>query len=143
MRLAVLETRLLADTDRAAGIQSDQLVRFPNTNQEAQPDHAKRTYELVCDGFLKLASKTAFLNHTTFLSHLEKWRRQDAAKIRRTTTATIGRCRAVLHAAWHLLLRLPRRRPDGNDQAEQHGPRPFCWLNHESHEPYEKEEGRG
>ena len=41
----VLEERPLSDADRAAGILSDQIVRFPNGKAEAQPDHPIR---LVC-----------------------------------------------------------------------------------------------
>jgi hypothetical protein len=41
----VLEERPLTDADRAAGILSDQLVRFPNGKADAQPDHPIR---LVC-----------------------------------------------------------------------------------------------
>ena len=41
----VLEERPLSDADRAAGILSDQIVRFPNGKADAQPDHQIR---LVC-----------------------------------------------------------------------------------------------
>lgn len=41
----VLEDRPLTDADRAAGILSDQIVRFPNGKADAQPDHPIR---LVC-----------------------------------------------------------------------------------------------
>ena len=41
----VLEDRPLTDGDRAAGILSDQIVRFPNGKAEAHPDHPIR---LVC-----------------------------------------------------------------------------------------------
>jgi DDE family transposase len=41
----VLEERPLTDTDRAAGILSDQIVRFSNGKAEARPDHPIR---LVC-----------------------------------------------------------------------------------------------
>jgi hypothetical protein len=41
----VLEERPLTEADRAAGILSDQIVRFPNGKADAQPDHKIR---LVC-----------------------------------------------------------------------------------------------
>ncbi len=41
----VLEERPLTDADRAAGILSDQIVRFPNGKADARPDHPIR---LVC-----------------------------------------------------------------------------------------------
>ncbi|MCU0871070.1 MAG: IS4 family transposase [Pirellulaceae bacterium] len=41
----VLEERPLSEADRAAGILSDQIVRFPNGKADAQPDHKIR---LVC-----------------------------------------------------------------------------------------------
>jgi len=41
----VLEERPLTEADRAAGILSDQIVRFPNGKDDAQPDHKIR---LVC-----------------------------------------------------------------------------------------------
>lgn len=41
----VAETRQLTDADRAAGVLSDQLVRFTNGKAEARPDHPVR---LVC-----------------------------------------------------------------------------------------------
>ena len=41
----VLEERPLTDADRAAGILSDQIVRFPNGKGDARPDHSIR---LVC-----------------------------------------------------------------------------------------------
>jgi Transposase DDE domain len=41
----VLEERPLTDADRAAGILSDQIVRFPNGKGDARPDHPIR---LVC-----------------------------------------------------------------------------------------------
>jgi hypothetical protein len=44
----VLEERPLTDTDRAAGILSDQLVRFANGKQDAQPDHAIRLVCIAC-----------------------------------------------------------------------------------------------
>jgi hypothetical protein len=44
----VLETRPLTDSDRAAGILSDQLVRFPNGKQQAQPDHPIRLVCIAC-----------------------------------------------------------------------------------------------
>jgi len=44
----VLEERPLTDTDRAAGILSDQVVRFANGKQEAQPDHAIRLVCIAC-----------------------------------------------------------------------------------------------
>jgi hypothetical protein len=44
----VLEERPLTDTDRAAGILSDQVVRFANGKQDAQPDHAIRLVCIAC-----------------------------------------------------------------------------------------------
>ena len=44
----ILKTRRLTDTDRAAGILSDQLVRFPNGDQEAQPNHPIRLVGIAC-----------------------------------------------------------------------------------------------
>ena len=40
-----MEERPLTDADRAAGILSDQIVRFPNGKADARPDHPIR---LVC-----------------------------------------------------------------------------------------------
>ncbi|MBM4088526.1 MAG: IS4 family transposase [Planctomycetes bacterium] len=44
----VLEERPLTDADRAAGILSDQRVRFPSGKQEAQPDHEIRLVCIAC-----------------------------------------------------------------------------------------------
>jgi hypothetical protein len=44
-RYGVAEERSLTEADRAAGVLSDQLVRFSNGNAEARPDHPIR---LVC-----------------------------------------------------------------------------------------------
>jgi hypothetical protein len=44
----VLETRPLTDADRAAGILSDQLVRFPNGKKEAQPHRPIRMVCIAC-----------------------------------------------------------------------------------------------
>jgi hypothetical protein len=41
----VVEARPLSDADRAAGVLSDQIVRFPNGKADARPDHPLR---LVC-----------------------------------------------------------------------------------------------
>ena len=44
----VLEERPLTDADRAAGILSDQIVRFSNGKREAQPDHPIRLVCVAC-----------------------------------------------------------------------------------------------